>query len=120
MLAWLASLLTGGALDRVLDTVDRHVEAETDKVKLRADIIRTHYETRPDFMRSGGFTLMLLFAVPLAVWFGSVIVYSMLWCAGCAYPKEWIIAGLPSPLDEWAGAMILAIFGVIGLQGLRK
>lgn len=119
-MTWLLKLFGGGILDRVLDTVDKRVDAETDRAKLRADVIRTHYETRPGFMKAGGFVLMLLFAAPLAFWFASVVLYSVFWCQGCAFPQVWTIAALPAPLDEWAGGIILAIFGVIGVQGIKK
>ena len=112
--------LTGGFLDRVLDTVDRRIEAETDREALRAEIIREHFRTRADWMRAGGFWLMVLFAAPLAVWWAAVIVYSILWCAGCAYPQGWTIAALPAPLDEWAGLIVMAIFGVIGVSQIRR
>jgi len=61
--------LTGGALDRILDTVDRKVSAATDREAIKGEIIKTHYRTRAGFMAAGGFVLMLLFAVPLAFWF---------------------------------------------------
>lgn len=116
----LLSWLTGGFLDRVLSTVDRRIESTTDREKIKADIIKTHYETRADFMRAGGFWLMLLFAVPLAFWWSSVLVYSVLWCRGCIWPQAWSIAALPSPLDEWAGLIVMAIFGVLGVDRLRR
>lgn len=120
MIAALARLLGGGLLDRVLATVDRRIAADTDREKLKADLIAEHYRTRADFMRAGGYVLMLLFAVPLAVWWAAVIVYSILWCQGCAWPQGWHIAALPAPLDEWAGAIVVAIFGVIGITGFRR
>lgn len=116
----LARIFGGGLLDRVLATVDRRIAAETDREALKADIIREHYRSRADFMRAGGFWLMLIFAAPLAVWFGAVIIYSMLWCARCAYPQAWTIAALPAPLNDWAGLMITAIFGVVGVTQLRR
>lgn len=111
---------TGGALDRILSTVDKQVQSATDREKLKADIIQTHYQTRGDYMRAGGFWLMAAFAVPLALWWGAVLVYSVLWCQGCAYPQPWSIAALPTPLDEWAGAIIVSIFGVIGVSSFRR
>ena len=112
--------LTGGALDRVLDTVDRKIQNETDRDKIKGDLIRTHLQSRGDWMRSGGFVLMLLFAIPLALWFGSVLIYSILWCQGCAYPQDWTIAALPPPLDEWSGLIIVSIFGVVGLGRFKR
>ncbi len=112
--------LTGGVLDRVLDTVDRRVAAQTDRESIKADIIKEHYRTRADFMRAGGFWLMMLFAAPLAFWWASVLVYSVLWCRGCIWPQAWSIAALPAPLDEWAGLIVMAIFGVLGVDRLRR
>ena len=112
--------LSSGPLDRVLDTVDKKVAAETDREKIKADLIKAHYATRANYMKAGGFWLMLGFAAPLAFWFASVVVYSVFWCQGCAYPQEWSIAALPPPLDEWAGLMIVSIFGVVGVTKLRK
>lgn len=120
MIRTILGWLTGGVLDRVLSTVDRKIDAETDRKALKRDIIIEHYRQRADWMRSGGFWLMLLFAVPLAFWWLSVILYSMLWCQRCAFPQDWSIAALPAPLDEWAGLIVMAIFGVIGLNNMRK
>lgn len=120
MIPALFKWLTGGALDRILRTVDAKIDAETDREALKADIIKTHYQTRADFMKAGGFVLMMLFAAPLAFWFSAVVLYSVLWCQGCAYPQAWTVAALPAPLDDWAGGIILSIFGVIGVQGFRR
>ena len=120
MIALLARLFGGGILDRVLDTVDRRVAAEGDRERIKGEIIAEHLRTRPDFMRAGGFWLMFLFAVPLASWFAAVIVYSVLWCRLCAFPQDWSIAALPPPLNEWAGMMIVSIFGVVGLANFKR
>lgn len=120
MLATILSWLSKGPLDRVLSTVDKKIEAETDKQALKADIIKTHYQTRGDYMRSGGFWLMMVFACPLGAWWSAVLLYSILWCNGCAFPQDWHIAALPSPLDEWAGGIVLSIFGVLGLDRFRR
>lgn len=117
---FLAKILGGGFVDRAFDVVDKKIENETDREKIKGEIIREHYRSRGEWMQSGGFLLMLLFAVPLAFWFGSVVVYSVFWCAGCAYPQEWTIAALPPPLDDWAGGIIISIFGVVGVTKLRK
>ena len=120
MLKLILGWLTSGPLDRILDTVDKKVQAETDKEKIKGDIIQEHYRNRGDWMRAGGFWLMFIFAAPLAAWFAAVVVYSMFWCQGCAYPQQWTIAALPAPLDEWAGMMIISIFGVIGVSSLKR
>ena len=120
MISMILKWLTGGVLDRAMSTIDRKIAADTDREKLKADIILEHYRSRADWMRAGGFWLMLIFAAPLAVWWGAVLLYSLLWCARCAYPQAWSIAALPAPLDEWAGLIVMAIFGVIGIDRLSR
>jgi hypothetical protein len=120
VIAFIAKLLGGGVIDRVLDTVDKRIETDQNRDKIKGDLLIAHTKHRGDWMRSGGFVLMLLFAVPLATWFGAVVVYSILWCAGCAYPQGWTIAALPAPLDQWAGGIIVSIFGVVGLDRFKR
>jgi hypothetical protein len=112
--------LTSGPLDRILSTVDKKIKADTDKEALKAEIVKTWLTTRADYMRAGGFWLMLIFAVPLAVHFAAVIFYGLFWCAGCAFPQDWTIAALPPPLDEWAGLIVVSIFGVQAVTRLRR
>lgn len=119
-MTWLLNILSGGLLDRVLDTVDKRVEAQTDKDRIKGEILKEHLRTRSEWMRAGGFWLMMLFALPLAFWFAAVVIYSVFWCAGCAYPQAWTIAALPPPLDQWAGGIIVSIFGVVGLSRLGR
>lgn len=120
MIATVIKWLTGGALNRVLDTVDRRIEQQTDREKIKADLIKEAYSRRADYMNAGGFWLMLMFAVPLAFWFAAVLVYSVLWCQGCAFPQTWTVAALPAPLDEWAGIIVVSIFGVMGVTKWRN
>jgi hypothetical protein len=120
MLAFLARFFTGGVLDRIFDTVDKRIDSETDRNKVKADLLIAYQKNRGDWMRAGGFWLSLIFVVPLGFWYASVCVYSVFWCAGCIYPQEWTIAALPEPLDTWAGAIIVSIFGVVGLDRLKR
>ena len=117
---WVLSWLSKGALDRAMDIIDKQVGNETRKLQIKADIVQAHLQTRAAFMQAGGFFLMVIFAVPLAVWWSAVIVYSIFWCANCVYPKDWTIAALPEPLNEWAGVMIIAVFGVVGVTRFVK
>lgn len=119
-LVWLGRILTGDVIGRAFDTIDKKIESETDREKIKGDIIRTYYEHRADWMRSGGFWLMLMFAAPLAFHYASVAVYSVFWCAGCAFPQEWTIAALPPREAEYGAWIVLSIFGVMGVSRLRR
>ncbi len=115
MIRKIGKLLGGGFLNRILDTVDKKIASETDREKIKSEIIMEHMRTRSEWMRAGGFCLMLMFSVPAAFWFTAVILSSVFWCPGCAFPQEWHIAALPPPLDEWLGLIITSIFGVVGV-----
>lgn len=120
VLTYVMNLFSGGLLDRILDSVDKHVDASTERAKIKANLVETYYTNRVGYMRSGGFWLMLIFAVPLACWWSAVILYSIFWCKLCIYPQSWSIAALPSPLNDWAGLIIVAIFGVVGVTQLKR
>jgi hypothetical protein len=112
--------LTSAPLDRILDSIDRKVDSETERERIKADVISSYYASRASYMRAGGFWLMLIFVLPLGYWFASVCIYSVHWCADCANPQTWTIAALPAPLDEWAGGIIISIFGVVSFGMWRK
>jgi len=120
ILKFFSGLIPGGGLGRILDTVDKHVDAQSDRERIKADIVKEFYRSRSDYMNAGGFKLMLIFAIPLGGWFASVCLYSVLFCSTCLMPQNWTIAALPKPLNEWSGMIILSIFGIVGLQGRRK
>lgn len=120
ILSWLTGNGFRGALDRALDTIDNKIEAETDREKIKADIIRQHMTTRGEWLRAGGFWTLAAFAVPALFHFGAVTVYSVFWCADCAYPKAWTIAALPAPMSEWQGWIVLASIGGLSLLGVRR
>lgn len=120
VLGFITKIFTGGFIDRAFDVVDNKIKSETDREKIKGEIVREFYRSRGEWMKGGGFILMLLFAVPLAFWFASVVVYSVFWCSGCAYPQEWTIAALPAPLDDWAGGIIVSIFGVVTVSNFKR
>jgi hypothetical protein len=120
MIRALIKWLTGGVLDRVLDTVEKRIDSQTDRERIKADLIKTHLQTRADFMNAGGFWLMLIFAVPFGVWWAMVIYDTTFGCADCLLANDWTVAALEPPLDEWAGWIMLSIFGVVGVSKLRK
>ena len=116
MLKTLVGWLTGGLIDKTLGLAEKYVDSKTDQESIKAEIIKSYYNTRSSWMNSGGKWVVYAFAIPLAVYYGSVILYSILLCKGCLYPQTWTIAALPAPLDEWSWLIVVSIFGVIGLK----
>ena len=107
--------LTGGTLDRILDSVDRKVSDTTERERIKADLITEYTKAQASVLTGRGWWFPLFFIVPLGFWFAAVCVYSVLWCEDCKYAQSWTVAALPPPLDEWAGAIIGSLFiGKVG------
>lgn len=111
MLSW----LTGGVLDRILTTVDKRVDNETEREKIKTQAVETYVQAHVQIANSRQWFFPLFFLIPAGFWFAAVCVYSVLWCRGCAYPQEWTVAALPPPLDEWMGVIVASLF--IGKAG---
>lgn len=121
ILAILSRLFGSGALDRILDAVDRKVDSETERQRIKAETVQSYVNAQAKTLAGRGWWFPLFFIVPLGFWWASVLVYSVLFCRTCAFPQEWSIAALPSPLDEWAGIMIGSLFiGRIGQQIIER
>lgn len=118
------SWLTGGTLDRILSSVDHRVDNETARENIKADLVHEYLKAQVAVSNGRQWWFPILFLVPAGFWFGAVCVYSVLWCKGCAYPQDWIIAALPAPLDEWMAAIIGSLFigkaGEMLIRNLRK
>jgi hypothetical protein len=107
--------LTGSTLDRILNTVDSKFDNDTERARVHSEIVAEYAKAQVALLSGRGWWFPLFFILPLGIWFGSVCLYSVLWCAGCAFPQAWSIAALPRPLDEWAGAIIGSLFVAKGL-----
>lgn len=120
-LASIVGMFFKGPLGRILHTIDRSGDNETEREKARLVAIQKFAETQVTLLNGPGKWLLLFFIAPLGFWFTAVCVYSVLWCKGCAFPQDWTIAALPPPLDQWAGAIISALFaGGFAVQAVTR
>jgi hypothetical protein len=109
--------LTGGTLDRILSSVDNKIDNETTREAVKADLVADYMRAQVAILTGRGWWFPLFFVAPLGLWFASVCIYSMLFCARCAFPQSWSIAALPAPLDEWSGIIIGSLFvGKLGQE----
>jgi hypothetical protein len=115
MLKLIFGWLTGSTLDRILTTVDSKFDNDTERARVHASVVEEYAKAQVALLSGKGWWFPLLFIAPLGMWFAAVCLYSVLWCAGCAFPQTWSIAALPRPLDEWAGAIIGSLFVAKGL-----
>lgn len=115
MIKTILDWLLGGPLDRALKSVDNAVNNETTREQVKADLAKSYLMAQASVLTGRGWWFPLLFLVPAGLWFGSVCIYSILFCKLCAYPQTWTIAALPPPLDQWMGAIVGSLF--IGKAG---
>jgi hypothetical protein len=118
-LGWLLSLLSGQNLGRVLDVVSKSVDRENEQrlAELRAltsedtNLARFN-EAKLQHRVFWG--LILLFTVPLGIWWAAVIADSIFF-----FPFD--IADLPTPeMRAWAGDMIRWLFYVGSVTAALK
>lgn len=110
-----AGWLTGGTLEKILDTIDRRMSADVEKEKLKAEVTETWIKAQASLLVGRTWWFQLLFVIPLGVWWASVIIDSIL------ISFHWYqhtTAALPAPLDQWAGWIISALFIVDGSKAV--
>lgn len=107
--------LTGGTLDRILQTIDSRMDNETEREKVRTQAVSQYVKAHVEIANSRQWFFPLFFLAPAGFWFAAVCVYSVFWCQGCAFPQTWSIAALPSPLSDWMGIIVSSLF--IGKAG---
>lgn len=111
----LLSWLTSGPLDRILTSIDKHGDAITDREKIKSEAVQQFVQAQVQIANSRQWFFPLFMLVPTAFHYAAVNIYSVLWCARCAFPVTWTIAALPSPFDQWEGLIVTSLF--IGQAG---
>lgn len=104
-------VFTGGTLDSILDTINKRMDSETEREKVKADVTKKWIEAQAGLLVGRTWWFQLFFVIPLGVWWTAVILDSI-------FRWEHDIAALPYPLDEWAGWIISALFIVDGGKAL--
>jgi hypothetical protein len=102
--------LTGGTLDRILSSVDSAIDNETERQRIRGEVIsgyvKASSETKLVAMQSRTFwAVWALFAAPLGLWWALVMIDT-------ALPfVAWSIPDLPSSVRPWANIIFGSLFG---------
>ena len=101
--------LMGGPLDRIMTSLDKSIDNETERQKIVASVaekvVVADAESRREAMKSRVFWwIWAAFAAPVAFWFGAVCVDSVFLFSGQ-------IADLPPSVKPYATDIIRSIFG---------
>jgi hypothetical protein len=111
---------TGGPLNRILSSVDKSIDNETERQRITASVVEraviADAENRAASMQSRVFWYVwALFSVPVGVWLGAICLDSVFLFSGQ-------IADLPPSVKPYATQIIASIFGsgagVAGVQAI--
>jgi hypothetical protein len=105
----LFKLLSFG-VDKFSEYKLKKADTDVEREKIRADVEKNKDAIKGAVLLNGSWWFQLFFIWPLAIWFSSVVLYSIFWCKACMFPQPWSIAALPAPLDEWAGWIVGFLF----------
>jgi hypothetical protein len=109
---WAVSFLTGGSLDKILDTIEHKIDDETKKEEIKADVTKTWINAQASLLVGRTWWFQLFFVLPLGVYWSA-----LLWVS--AFPQfGWEVKALPSPYYEWAAGIVSALFIVDGGKAL--
>lgn len=109
MIGAIFKFLMGGPLDRIMTSLDKSIDNETERQKIVASVaekvVVADAESRREAMKSRVFWwIWAAFAAPVAFWFGAVCVDSVFLFSGQ-------IADLPPSVKPYATDIIRSIFG---------
>ena len=85
------SWFTGGTLDRILETIDKRMDNETEREKVKGEVTKTYIQAQANLAVGRTWWFQLFFVVPLGLWWTSVILDSI-------FMWNHKTAALPSPL----------------------
>lgn len=108
----IVSWLTGGSLNKILQTIDKSIDNSQTRDQVQAEVTKTWVNAQAQLMVGRTWWFQLFFVIPLGFWWTAIIVDSVFQIEG------WDVATLPAPLDTWAAWIVSALFLVDGSKAL--
>lgn len=108
---FIIKVFTGGSLESILSTIDKGMDNEVEKDKVKADVTKKWIDAQASLLVGRTWWFQLFFVIPLGLWWTAVILDSI-------FGWDHNIAALPAPLDEWAAWIISALFIVDGTKAV--
>jgi hypothetical protein len=109
---FVASLITGGSLDRILSTIEHRIDDETKKEEIKADVTKTWVNAQASLLVGRTWWFQLFFVIPMAVHWAALNFVS-------AFPMYgWTVHALPDPFDDFQAWIISALFIVDGSKAI--
>lgn len=112
LIGFVVKFFTGGSLEAILGTIDKHIDSQQTRDELQAEVTKTWINAQANLLVGRTWWFQLFFVIPLGVWWTAVIVDSI------GQFDSWSVATLPPPLDSWAGWIVSALFLVDGSKAV--
>ena len=112
LLPGLVSWLTGGSLNKILQTIDKSIDNSQTRDQVQAEVTKTWVNAQAQLMVGRTWWFQLFFVIPLGFWWTAIIIDTV-------FQLPWLsVAKLPEPLDSWAGWIVSALFLVDGSKAV--
>lgn len=90
-------------------------KTETEKLRIQAQMQETIAQVKGEVLKKGAWKYQVFLVLPVAVYFGSVVFYSMFFCQACILPYaglgySWSIAALPEPFMTFMAWIVAFLF----------
>ena len=111
---FVGEMVTGGSLDSILDSINKGMDSGDKKEEVKAEVAKKWIDAQVGLLTGRTWWFQLFFVIPLGIHWTAL-------CYVSAFPhlaNGWVVHPLPAPFDEWAGAIIGALFIVDGGKAL--
>lgn len=108
---WFVGLFLGKPLDRILTSIDKGIDNETEREKLKLRAVEIAANAQVEMLNGKSRALLWFFALPLGAYHAFALIHAGLMCRVCAFPATWEVGPLPPPLDKWDGLIVASLFG---------
>jgi hypothetical protein len=109
---FVASFLTGGSLDKVLDTIEKKMDNEVTKEEVKAEVTKKWVEAQANLLQGRTWWFQLFFVIPAGIYWSAILYVS-------AFPQVgWVVHRLPGFAEEIYFIIVSALFIVDGGKAL--
>lgn len=106
VLSMVLGWFTGGTLNSILATIDKHMDNKVSSEQIKADVTKTYVEAQAKLLVGRTWWFQLFFVIPMGVHWAALNFVS-------AFPMwGWTVHALPDPFDDYQGMILSALFVV--------
>ena len=110
--SFLIRAFTGGSLDSILSTINKQMDSDVEKEKVKADVTKKWVDAQVNLLVGRTWWFQLFFVIPAGVYWAALLFVS-------AFPMfGWTVHRMPGFAEEIYFAIVSALFIVDGGKAL--